>query len=439
MKLFISYARENTTVVAAQIVDTINTVGYEAWFDHRLIVGQPWKKQILEKISNCDAFIYAMTPISIASEYCQWEYKKAVELDKPIIPILLEKCDIPDNLAEIQYVDFQNGNPMKNFAKLINGLLYIEKQASLDKNNSEFKTHVNKANVENISENPSDFASYFSTYASNNNLSTNSVFLATLGQRPEVITIALDNLLQKHNFIEVGVIHTHPELSPIAQSFESIMSTLINDYSNITVTSHEVTMDDGKPLLDISDKESVESFYRGILQIFADYKARGLNLHLLISGGRKIMSIYATLAASVIFNQHDRVWTIINWLAEPGIFHLEFPNTNQFELVALPITVSTISQSEANTTQAKKLSDKDPQKQFLQSLTVQEKLVAQTLKDMPYSRNGEIAKKLKKSERTIENQLRVIYEKLDMYLDIDPRKRRQVLLDIMNLNYDSYM
>ena len=75
-KIFISYAHVDQPRVR-ELVDILRAGGHDPWFDHRLVVGQPWQDQLLAAISTCDCFLYAMTPEAIASTWCQWEFAQA--------------------------------------------------------------------------------------------------------------------------------------------------------------------------------------------------------------------------------------------------------------------------------------------------------------------------------------------------------------------------
>ncbi|MCL4876169.1 MAG: TIR domain-containing protein [Anaerolineae bacterium] len=105
MRLFISYARDDRVRVE-KVVALLREAGHETWFDKDLIVGQEWQEELKKQIDENDAFVYLLTPKSIASEWCQWEFSKAVAQGKPIIPILLEKTELPLVLRELQSIDF---------------------------------------------------------------------------------------------------------------------------------------------------------------------------------------------------------------------------------------------------------------------------------------------------------------------------------------------
>jgi len=123
VRIFISYAHVDKVIVEDWIVANLRASHHDVWIDERLFVGQGWKQQLLDAIQNNDALVYALTPESIASEVCQWEVAKAVELGKPIIPVLMQaRTQLPEWLGQLQYVDFSNGPKGDVVAKLLGGL-----------------------------------------------------------------------------------------------------------------------------------------------------------------------------------------------------------------------------------------------------------------------------------------------------------------------------
>lgn len=123
MRLFISYARVDKPIVKDWIVSPLEAGSYTVWFDERLTAGQGWQQQLADAIQNTDALVYCMTPESIASEWCQWELAKAVELNKPVIPVLMQaRTELPEYLQKLQNVDFTNGPIGDAVGRLIGGL-----------------------------------------------------------------------------------------------------------------------------------------------------------------------------------------------------------------------------------------------------------------------------------------------------------------------------
>jgi hypothetical protein len=207
------------------------------------------------------------------------------------------------------------------------------------------------------------------------------------------------------------------------------------DYPNLQRHFHELTYDDGSPLLDIEDQRSAEAYYYGMLRVLYEYKREGWLLHLMIAGGRKAMSIYATLAASALFEPpHDRVWTVLSpesMLAKPRQFHIPAGLRNQVQVVELPLRPARIAPGTAVEVLLERPSSRLDA--FIAKLTPAEREVAELLRRNPYASNEQLGKIVHKSGRTVENQLASIYDKLIGFLDFGETisDKRQALLDIL--------
>lgn len=104
-QLFVSYAHQDKKRIK-HVVELLKAGGCEPWFDHHLVGGRHWKSQLLDEIRRCDVFVYILTPHSVASKWCQWEFAEAVRLGKPVVPVLLRSCQLNPSLERIQFVDF---------------------------------------------------------------------------------------------------------------------------------------------------------------------------------------------------------------------------------------------------------------------------------------------------------------------------------------------
>lgn len=123
MKLFISYAHADKPIVQLEIVKLLSDAQHDVWYDHNLLPGETWEEEINRELKSADIFIAVLSPDSVASKWCNYELTLAINLRKPIIPILLRKTPIPDSITSIQYVDFsQNKDKDEAKAKLLGGL-----------------------------------------------------------------------------------------------------------------------------------------------------------------------------------------------------------------------------------------------------------------------------------------------------------------------------
>src|SRR5579885_1420234 len=108
--VFISYSRENTDFVDRLEVD-LKARGFDPWVDRqKLVPGQSWPDTIKREIQLHEKMIVVMTYAALASDWVRNEYEYALELRRPIIPILLESVPVkewPIQFVRLQYADFQ--------------------------------------------------------------------------------------------------------------------------------------------------------------------------------------------------------------------------------------------------------------------------------------------------------------------------------------------
>lgn len=271
------------------------------------------------------------------------------------------------------------------------------------------------------------------------------VFIATLGQRPEAITIALDVLTQRegYQYSEICIVYTEPRPAPVGikDALETLRREIPAAYSEINTEWHELRRQDGHALHDITDATSGWDYLHGMVQLLLNYRKRGDWIHLLIAGGRKAMSVYATIAATLTFGNHDMAFTVLSppeITNNRGEFHIEKQALSRIQLVSFPVK-QLKSSAEALPDDAaeiiKSLKERDLRKDFLVRLTDKEREIAEILIDNPRATNPEIAAALYKSPKTIENQLGEIYKKMDAYLDYkletSTQKRRELLIDLL--------
>lgn len=112
-KLFISYSSEDKPAVL-DIVEDLESLGHEIWFDNELVGGQSWWDRILKEIEGCDFYLCALSSAYLKSDACKRELKYARALGKTIIPINItgdydNRFLLPE-LAKLQITDVVSGN-----------------------------------------------------------------------------------------------------------------------------------------------------------------------------------------------------------------------------------------------------------------------------------------------------------------------------------------
>ncbi|MBN2287657.1 MAG: toll/interleukin-1 receptor domain-containing protein, partial [Tissierellales bacterium] len=126
--IFISYAIEDREIVY-DLNKKLQEFGYSTWLDdEKLKPGQLWEVEIEKAIENCWMFIACLSSNYVAKRgYVQAELKLALKAreriptDKSfIIPVVIEQCEIPRYLDQIQWLSYDS---VGSFEKLADTLL----------------------------------------------------------------------------------------------------------------------------------------------------------------------------------------------------------------------------------------------------------------------------------------------------------------------------
>ncbi|WP_027579783.1 TIR domain-containing protein [Bradyrhizobium sp. Ai1a-2] len=108
IKVFISYSRHDAPFVE-QLGAALRARGIDAWIDRREITPTAdWLQRIVQGIVQSTFFIFVVSPRSVASEVCAVELRHAVELNKPLVPVILAEAAVPDLLQAVQWCDFRD-------------------------------------------------------------------------------------------------------------------------------------------------------------------------------------------------------------------------------------------------------------------------------------------------------------------------------------------
>jgi hypothetical protein len=106
---FISYARADS-VFALRLASDLKAAGAAVWLDQLDIrPGQPWDDAVEAALRTTPQMLILLSPPSVASDNVRDEIAYALEQGKPIVPILIEACNIPLRLQRKQRIDFTPG------------------------------------------------------------------------------------------------------------------------------------------------------------------------------------------------------------------------------------------------------------------------------------------------------------------------------------------
>ena len=105
-KIFVSYSRRDS-VAARKLIEAFKSIDQDVWVDWESIPpAVDWLEQIFRGIEESDAFIFMISPDSIASEVCKVEINRAAQNNKRIIPIVLRDVqpkDAPENIRKLNW------------------------------------------------------------------------------------------------------------------------------------------------------------------------------------------------------------------------------------------------------------------------------------------------------------------------------------------------
>lgn len=139
------------------------------------------------------------------------------------------------------------------------------------------------------------------------------ILVATLGGQPQIVTFTLDLLLQaEFPIAEVIVLHPKASHARLQHSLQCLSQEFAGQsYAatgrHIDFHSHVLELD-GEPLDDITHDTHADGTLNTIHTLISMLKRRGDHIHLSVSGGRRLMSLFAISVAAINFDHHDSIW-----------------------------------------------------------------------------------------------------------------------------------
>lgn len=122
LRVFVSYSRVDTSF-ADELVAGLDVMGFTTSIDrHSIIEGEDWKRRLGGLIADSDSVVFVVSPDSAQSEMCRWEVEEAHRLSKRILPVLWRHAGaspVPDKLASLNYVRFDEGRSFMNGLKAL--------------------------------------------------------------------------------------------------------------------------------------------------------------------------------------------------------------------------------------------------------------------------------------------------------------------------------
>lgn len=135
-KIFISYARRDSTKLAKELFNWLSGKGFHPFFDKDpekgIPVGDPhWDAKIEIKIIESQLIIILLTPCSVRMKsFCRKEILFAQRKDVPIIPVTISDVDVPITIITTQCIEAFK-NPTAVFEQLEFYIDYVIKNGTM--------------------------------------------------------------------------------------------------------------------------------------------------------------------------------------------------------------------------------------------------------------------------------------------------------------------
>ncbi len=277
---------------------------------------------------------------------------------------------------------------------------------------------------------------------------TDMVLMATLGGKAQLITLALDCLLEQGSRPEqVVVFHTRRDRPQTASALHRLEQDAALDAQSADLRFVELRDPQGA-LPDVIAPEEQETAFRVIFAELRDAKLQGKRVHLLIAGGRRTLAVFGMAAAQMLFDDEDRLWHLASHpgLEASGALHAgpgEWSRLIRIPVIAwgrLSPVFDTLRQVEDPFSAVEKLNMQRLHDQWnaarifaISYLTPAERNVVEGLVRMGRSQ-AEIASDLSLSPRTVEQHLRAVYRKAADYWELEDVNQAQ-LVRLLNLYF----
>jgi len=278
-----------------------------------------------------------------------------------------------------------------------------------------------------------------------------SKLIATLGSKPQLVTLAVDCLLQSGESLdEIIVVHTYRDRAETQLALSRLSADLFETALQIKLRFLELS-NNGIPLQDVTSPEEVDAAFRALYAEVRMIKMHDQAIHLLIAGGRRTLTVFGMAVSQMLFDDRDHLWHISSHpdLESSGRLHA---NVNEWvKLIPIPVipwgrlspAFDILHKVDDPFIAARQLSAFRLREQWdlarifiLTKISPAELLVVELLIREDLSQN-EIAEKLSLSQRTVEQHLRSVYRKAADHWDVANVNQMQ-LIRLLSLFFSTY-
>jgi CRISPR-associated Csx14 family protein len=270
---------------------------------------------------------------------------------------------------------------------------------------------------------------------------THATLIATVGSKPQLVTLALDLLLARGEAVQQAVvIHTSLERSDTRAAVACLGSEFALNYPGVQLRPVCLCGAGGQPLDDVSSEPAIREAFRVLYREIRAAKQAGQRVHLSIAGGRKTLAIYGMAAAQLLFDEGDAAWHLDS---DPQVVESKALHAAAGQTRLIPVPVLRWSQVspmltdlagiddpfDAAQSQARRLQGEAWRRAhtFVQTvLTPAEREAVELLVREGLS-NQQIGKRLWRSGRTVGHQLSAAYAKLCAFYELAGADRHTLM------------
>jgi CRISPR-associated protein Csx14 len=150
-------------------------------------------------------------------------------------------------------------------------------------------------------------------------------YIATLGKKPQVFTYGLDRLIRQLDVTVVAAAAVHlasPPKSGLATSRDAVALEVRNYYKpglqfysvpvrhGLRGSVLEPRASAGRGIESVEDLNAPDAIWLTFHQLIHAFQADGMQIHLCLTGGPRLLGLQALSAASLLMGSNDACWTV---------------------------------------------------------------------------------------------------------------------------------
>ncbi|MCB1824034.1 MAG: toll/interleukin-1 receptor domain-containing protein [Candidatus Competibacteraceae bacterium] len=130
-RVFIIYSSKDRKP-AAEVVHYLRVNGYNPWFDvDEIAPGQKWEQSVMKGIGESAVALYLVSEnMKSSNKFVSEELKTAMSIMRskdesfsPVIPVRLDDAEVPQELADVHWVDLRSKDGLEQLEKGLNRVL----------------------------------------------------------------------------------------------------------------------------------------------------------------------------------------------------------------------------------------------------------------------------------------------------------------------------